>query len=198
MPRPIAMARDDKDVTTRTPPAVPSSLPNNVSRTLGQSVCRPSRTMVNSGRIKPTTNIEPGISVGSSNISVTNAVAFYARDRKFFEAEGFDVQMIIIKTEAALAALTAGDLDYSTLSTSSIEGTLNALGMGVTPYLALYAMAVLGMLTFVMAWNEFFWPIMHDMPEYATYKPVDHKFYRTFNTVYALHLSAAARWWSIR
>ena len=69
--------------------------------------------------------------VGSSNISVTNLVAFYARDRKFFEAEGFDVKMIIVKTEAALPALVAGDLDYSTLSTSSIEATLNGLPLRV-------------------------------------------------------------------
>ena len=71
------------------------------------------------------------IRVGSSNISVTNVVAFYARDRKFFEAEGLDVKMIIIKTEAALAALSAGDLDYSTLSTSSIEATLKGMPLRV-------------------------------------------------------------------
>ena len=71
------------------------------------------------------------IRVGSSNISVTNLVAFYGRDRKFFEAEGFDVKMIIVKTEAALPALVAGDLDYSTLSTSSIEATLNGLPLRV-------------------------------------------------------------------
>lgn len=71
------------------------------------------------------------VRIGSSNISVTNVVAFYARDRRFFEAEGFDVKMIIIKTEAALAALTAGDLDYSTLSTSSIEGTLKGMPLRV-------------------------------------------------------------------
>jgi NitT/TauT family transport system substrate-binding protein len=71
------------------------------------------------------------VRVGSSNISVTNVVAFYARDRKFFEAEGFDVKMIIIRTEVALAALTAGDLDYSTLSTSSIEGTLKGMPLRV-------------------------------------------------------------------
>jgi ABC-type nitrate/sulfonate/bicarbonate transport system substrate-binding protein len=69
--------------------------------------------------------------VGSSNISVTNVVSFYARDRKFFEAEGFDAKIIIIKTEAALAALAAGDLDYSTLSTSSIEATLKGLPLRV-------------------------------------------------------------------
>jgi len=67
------------------------------------------------------------IRIGSSNISVTNVVTYYARDRKFFESEGFDAKIIIIKTEAALAALSAGDLDYSTLSTSSIEGALKGL-----------------------------------------------------------------------
>jgi NitT/TauT family transport system substrate-binding protein len=67
------------------------------------------------------------VRVGSSNISVTNVVAFYARDRKFFEAEGFDVKMIIIRTEAALAALASGELDYATLSTSAVEGALKGM-----------------------------------------------------------------------
>ena len=71
------------------------------------------------------------IRVGSSNISVTNVVAYYAQDRKFFQAEGFDVKMIIIKTEATLPALVAGDLDYSTLSTSAIEAALNGLPLRV-------------------------------------------------------------------
>jgi ABC-type nitrate/sulfonate/bicarbonate transport system substrate-binding protein len=71
------------------------------------------------------------VRVGSSNISVTNVVSYYARDRKFFEAEGFDAKIIIIKTEVALAALAAGDLDYSTLSTSSIEGALKGLPLRV-------------------------------------------------------------------
>ena len=71
------------------------------------------------------------IRIGSSNISVTNVCAFYARDRKFFEAEGFDAKIIIVKTEAALAALAAGDLDYSTLSTSSIEATLKGMPLRV-------------------------------------------------------------------
>ena len=40
-------------------------------------------------------------------------------------------KIVIIKTEAALAALAAGDLDYSTLSTSSIEATLKGLPLRV-------------------------------------------------------------------
>ena len=36
--------------------------------------------------------------------------------------------------------------------------------------------------------NEFLWPVMHDMPEYASYHCVDHALYRSFNTIFALHL----------
>ena len=71
------------------------------------------------------------VRIGSSNISVTNVVAYYARDRKFFETEGFDAKFIIIKTEAALAAMANGELDYSTLSTSAIEGALKGLPIRV-------------------------------------------------------------------
>ena len=67
------------------------------------------------------------IRIGSSDITVSNLCTFYARDRKFFEAEGIDVKIIIVKTEAALAALGVGELDYSTLSTSSIEATLKGM-----------------------------------------------------------------------
>jgi NitT/TauT family transport system substrate-binding protein len=81
------------------------------------------------------------IRIGSSNISVTNVCAFYARDRKFFEAEGFDAKIVIVKTEAALAALAAGDLDYSTLSTSSIEATLKGMPLRVIAVTNKYPLA---------------------------------------------------------
>jgi ABC-type nitrate/sulfonate/bicarbonate transport system substrate-binding protein len=67
------------------------------------------------------------IRIGSSNISVTNICTYYARDRKFFEREGLDVKIIIVKTEAAIPAVVAGNLDYTTLSTSSIEATLRGM-----------------------------------------------------------------------
>jgi len=77
----------------------------------------------------PCANAQPlkEIRIGSSDITVSNLCTFYARDRKFFEAEGMDVKIIIVKTEAALAALGVGELDYSTLSTSSIEATLKGM-----------------------------------------------------------------------
>src|SRR5690242_18237488 len=67
------------------------------------------------------------VRLGSTDITVSNFSSFYARDRKFFETEGLDMKMVIIKTEAALAAMASGDLDYSTLSTSSVEGTLKGM-----------------------------------------------------------------------
>ena len=79
--------------------------------------------------VAPSAGAQPlkEIRIGSSDITVSNLCTFYARDRKFFEAEGMDVKIIIVKTEAALAALGVGELDYSTLSTSSIEATLKGM-----------------------------------------------------------------------
>ena len=54
--------------------------------------------------------------LGSTDITVSNFCSFYARDRKFFEAEGLDMKMVIIKTEAALAAMASGDLDLWTMN----------------------------------------------------------------------------------
>jgi NitT/TauT family transport system substrate-binding protein len=64
------------------------------------------------------------IKIGSSNISYTNFSTFYARDRKFFEKEGLSPKIIIVKTEAALPAMATGQLDYATLTTSTIEAAL--------------------------------------------------------------------------
>ena len=64
------------------------------------------------------------IRIGSSNISYTNFSTFYARDRKYFEKEGLNPKIIVVKTEAALPAMATGQLDYTTLTTSTIEATL--------------------------------------------------------------------------
>jgi NitT/TauT family transport system substrate-binding protein len=64
------------------------------------------------------------IRIGSSNISYTNFSTFYARDRKFFEKEGLSPKIIVVKTEAALPAMATGQLDYTTLTTSTIEAVL--------------------------------------------------------------------------
>jgi ABC-type nitrate/sulfonate/bicarbonate transport system substrate-binding protein len=67
------------------------------------------------------------VRIGSSDISFSNFTTYYARDRKFFEKEDLDVKIILAKTEAALAALSVGELDYTTFSTSTIDATLRGM-----------------------------------------------------------------------
>ena len=64
------------------------------------------------------------IRIGSSDVTSTNFSTYYAKDRGFFQKEGLDPKMIIVKTEAILAALSAGELGYTTFSTSAVEATL--------------------------------------------------------------------------
>ncbi len=63
----------------------------------------------------------------STTVSFTNLSTFYARDRRFFEKEGLDIKIIVVQTNAALAALGTGNVDYTTLSTSTIEAALRGI-----------------------------------------------------------------------
>jgi NitT/TauT family transport system substrate-binding protein len=67
------------------------------------------------------------ILIGSSTISFANISTYYARDRGFFLKEGLDPKIVIVKTEVALAALANGDLDYTTLTTSTIEAAVKGM-----------------------------------------------------------------------
>ncbi|MGH8545393.1 MAG: ABC transporter substrate-binding protein, partial [Gammaproteobacteria bacterium] len=64
------------------------------------------------------------IHIGSSTVSFSAFSTYYAAERGFFKREGFDPKMVVIKTEAAIAALNSGDLDYTTFSTSTIDAAL--------------------------------------------------------------------------
>ncbi len=64
------------------------------------------------------------IRIGSSDVTSTNFSIYYAKDRRLFQKEGLDPKMIIVKAEAILAALSAGELGYTTFSTSAVEATL--------------------------------------------------------------------------
>lgn len=63
----------------------------------------------------------------STTVSFTNLSTVFARDRKFFEQEGLDVRIIVFQTGASLTALVAGNVDYTTLSTSAIEAALEGM-----------------------------------------------------------------------
>src|ERR1041384_5604933 len=67
------------------------------------------------------------IRIGSSVIGFSSLMSYFARDRKFFEKEGFDAKIIYAQTNVGLAALTAGNFDYSNLSTSAVEAALRGM-----------------------------------------------------------------------
>lgn len=64
------------------------------------------------------------IGIGSSTVSFSSFSTYYAADRGFFKREGLEPKMTVTKTEAAIAALNAGGLDYTTFSTSTIDAAL--------------------------------------------------------------------------
>ena len=64
------------------------------------------------------------IRIGSSVIGFSSLMSYFARDLKFFEREGLDAKIIYAQTNVGLAALTAGNFDYSNLTTSAVEATL--------------------------------------------------------------------------
>ena len=67
------------------------------------------------------------VRIGSSAIGFSSLTTYLARDFKFFEKEGLDAKIIYVATNVGLAALTAGNLDYTTLVTSAAEGALRGL-----------------------------------------------------------------------
>jgi len=67
------------------------------------------------------------IRIGSTVIGFSSLMSYFARDRKFFEREGLDAKIIYAQTNVGLAALNAGNFDYSNLSTSAVEATLRGM-----------------------------------------------------------------------
>jgi ABC-type nitrate/sulfonate/bicarbonate transport system substrate-binding protein len=67
------------------------------------------------------------VRIGSSVIGFSSLMTYFARDLKFFEKEGLDVKIIYAQTNVVLAALTAGNLDFTNLATSGVEATLRGM-----------------------------------------------------------------------
>jgi NitT/TauT family transport system substrate-binding protein len=75
------------------------------------------------------------IRIGTSDVTSTNFSIYYAKDRRLFEREGLDPKMIIVKAEAILAALSAGELGYTTFSTSADQvSELRGKKIGVSSF----------------------------------------------------------------
>jgi ABC-type nitrate/sulfonate/bicarbonate transport system substrate-binding protein len=67
------------------------------------------------------------VRIGSSAIGFSSLTTYFARDFKFFEKEGLDAKIIYVATNVGLAALAAGNVDYTTLVTSAAEASLRGL-----------------------------------------------------------------------
>ena len=77
--------------------------------------------------------LNPSISPSEKTVSISSVIGFsslmsyFARDLKFFEREGLDAKIIYAQTNVGLAALTAGNFDYSNFTTSAVEATLRGM-----------------------------------------------------------------------
>lgn len=68
------------------------------------------------------------IRISNANFSFTALPLLAARDWKLFSEEGLDIEIILMRSAAAAAALASGDLDYqSGIGPASVSATLSGL-----------------------------------------------------------------------
>ncbi len=68
------------------------------------------------------------VRISNSNFSFTALPLLAARDWKFFAGEGLEVEIILMRSTAAAAALVSGDLDYqSGIGTATVGASLSGL-----------------------------------------------------------------------
>ena len=68
------------------------------------------------------------IRISNANFSFTALPLIAARDWKFFSEQGLDVEIILMRSAAAAAALASGDLDYqSGIGPASVSASLSGL-----------------------------------------------------------------------
>ncbi len=68
------------------------------------------------------------IRISNANFSFTALPLIAARDWKFFAGEGLDVEIILMRSSAAAAALVSGDLDYqSGIGPATVGASLSGL-----------------------------------------------------------------------
>src|SRR6516225_9329920 len=70
VPTTIPSARSDTAASTQIPPKVPATRPPSAQDTPRQSVCHASLARMSTGRLAPATSIDPGMSAGSSRVTM--------------------------------------------------------------------------------------------------------------------------------
>src|SRR5262245_57062514 len=59
--------------------------------------------------------------------SLTSMPLFFGRDKGFFTREGIDADLVLMSPPTAIAALVAGELDFSTTVGAGISATMRGL-----------------------------------------------------------------------
>ncbi|MGH7871574.1 MAG: ABC transporter substrate-binding protein [Candidatus Binatia bacterium] len=68
------------------------------------------------------------IRISNANLSFTALPLVAAREWKLFDQQGLDIEIILMRSSAAAAALASGDLDYqSGIGTASVSASLSGL-----------------------------------------------------------------------
>src|SRR5215468_3535618 len=85
------------------------------------------------------------IRIGLSTRNVVLMPFYYAKDKKLFEKQGLDVEIIQIRSNLQLAGLVAGELDFITGIGTAIEGI--GKGMPVKAVAVLYRAPLFSLLS---------------------------------------------------
>jgi ABC-type nitrate/sulfonate/bicarbonate transport system substrate-binding protein len=85
------------------------------------------------------------IRLGLSTRNVVLMPFYYAKDKKFFDKYGLDVEIIQIRSNLQLAGLVAGELDFITGIGTAIEGI--GKGMPVKAVAVLYRAPLFSLLS---------------------------------------------------
>ena len=70
--------------------------------------------------------------------SLTSMPLFFGKDKGFFAREGVDVDLVLMSPPTAIAALVAGDLDFSTTVGAGISATMRGLPIRRVLYIQQY------------------------------------------------------------
>lgn len=71
------------------------------------------------------------ITVGVPVLDVTQSALYVARDRGYFQKEGLDVELILMRGSVANQALIAGDVEFTTVPTAGLQAALQGAPLKV-------------------------------------------------------------------
>jgi ABC-type nitrate/sulfonate/bicarbonate transport system substrate-binding protein len=64
------------------------------------------------------------VKVGVPVLDITQSALFVARDRGYYQKEGLDVDLILMRGGVANQALIAGNVDFTTVPTAGLQAAL--------------------------------------------------------------------------